>query len=134
MFLFFFIVTAIIFDKFPKLKYKCVKIIPSALICMALIVFLEFAVVRNLGYSTLTLKDIAPFSSDNAYPRPFFANSFYDMGAFNSESANRIILHAITLACMSVLETTMTKEVVDEYTHSEGDLNKQLLASGMEIF
>lgn len=110
------------------------KIIPSALVCMVFIVFLEFAVVRNLGYSTLTLKDVAPFSSDNAYPRPFFINNFYDMSAFNSESANRIIVHAIMIACMSVLETTMTKEVVDEYTHSEGDLNKEFLAIGIDIF
>lgn len=86
--------------------------------------------MRNVGYSTMTLKDIAPFSSDNAYPQPFFIHNFYDMSNLNSESFGKIVVNAIILACMSILESTMTKEVVDEYTHSEGDLDKQFLALG----
>lgn len=97
---------------------------------MALIIFLEFGVVRNLGYSTMTLKDVAPFSSANAYPRPFFINDLYDTNALDSGSTNRIIVNGIIMAFMSILESTMTKEVVDEYTKSEGDLDKQFLALG----
>lgn len=100
---------------------------------MAVVIILEFAVVRNLGYSTVTLKDIAPFSSANAYPRPFFINDLYDMSKFNSESGSKIIFNAILMAFMSILESTMTAEVVDEYTKSEGNLNRQLLALGRSI-
>lgn len=98
---------------------------------MGIIILLEFGVVRNLGSHTLTLKDIAPFSSANAYPRPFFVNDLYDMNVFDGGSAGRIIVNGITIAFMSVLESTMTKEVVNEYTNTEGDLNRQFLALGI---
>lgn len=113
------------------MKYKWVKYIPSSLLCMGIIILLEFGVVRNLGSHTLTLKDIAPFSSANAYPRPFFVNDLYDMNVFDGGSAGRIIVNGITIAFMSVLESTMTKEVVNEYTNTEGDLNRQFLALGI---
>lgn len=128
------LVAALIFDRFPKLKYKWVKVIPSSLICIGLIILLEFGVVRNVGYSTMTLKDVAPFSSANAYPRPFFINDLYDASAFDSSSTNRIIVDGILIALMSILESTMTKEVVDEYTKTEGNLDRQFLALGKFSF
>lgn len=106
------------------------KMIPSALVCMLVIVVIEFAIVRNCGYSTLTLKDIAPFSSANAYPRPFFINDLYDMSVFTHESVGRILLQAIMLSFMAILETAMTQEVVNEYTNSEGELDRQFFAMG----
>lgn len=101
---------------------------------MAIVIVLEFGVVRNVGYSTMTLKDIAPFSSANAYPRPFFINDLYDMSAFNSQSGSKIIFNAIVMAFMSIIESTMTAEVVDEYTKTEGNLNRQLLALGRSTY
>ena len=105
--------------------------IPSALLCMFIIVAIEFLIVRNCGTYTLTLKDIAAFSSANAYPRPFFINDLYDMSMINDNSTNTIILNAVVLALLAILETTMTQEVVNEYTNSEGNLNKQLISLGL---
>jgi len=124
------LVTMIIFDRFSKLKWKWVKFIPSSLVCMVLIILIEFLIVRNCGYHTLTLRDIAPFSSANAYPRPFFINPIYDMNEFNSESGGRIMIDALMLAFMVILETTMTQEVVNEYTNNEGNLDRQYIALG----
>jgi len=95
---------------------------------------IEFVIVRNCGYHTMTLRDIAPFSSANAYPRPFFLNSAYDMNEFDSGSGSRIIVDAIMLAFMTILETTMTQEVVNEYTNNEGNLDRQFLANGNEFY
>ena len=125
--------TAIIFDRLPKIKSKWVKFFPSALVCMVLIIAIEFAIVRNCDQHTLTLKDIAPFSSANAYPRPFMINDHYDMNEFNSESGGRIIIDAIMLAFMAILETTMTQEVVNEYTNNDGDLDKHFVALGNDF-
>ena len=98
---------------------------------MAVVVIVEFAIVRNCGYYTATLGDIAPFTSDNAYPRLFFINDLYNMDtAFDSGSASRIVVNGILIAFMSILETAMSQEVVNEYTNSEGDLNKQFIALG----
>ena len=102
------------------------------MICIGFIIFLEFGVVRNCGYHTLTLKDVAPFTSANAYPKPFFINEFYDMTDL-ANSASPIIVNGIMIGFMAILETTMTKEVVNEYTNTEGDLNRQFLALGKEI-
>ena len=98
---------------------------------MLLVVAIEFLIVRNCGTYTLTLKDVAAFSSDNAYPRPFFINDLYDMSLYNDESTGRIILNGIILALLAVIENTMCQEVVNEYTNSEGNLNKQLISLGL---
>ena len=86
--------------------------------------------MRNCGYSTLTLKDVAPFSSSNAFPKPFFINDAYNMKYYDSNSINLIILNGIQMAFMAIFETTITMEVVKEYVNVELDFNRQFIALG----
>jgi len=126
------VISAVIMDKFGKIPIKICKKIPPSLIVLIVCIILEFAVVRPLGARTYTIGDIATISSENAFPIPFFLNSIYNMAELQTPGVvGRIITQGISLAALAIMETLMTMEIVNEFTKTEGDVDKQFWALGV---
>lgn len=80
---------------------------------------------------TYTLGDVSPFSSETAYPKPFFLGNKYNLSVLTSDDApKKIIEFGFSLAAMSIMETLMTIEVVNDFTKTYGDTNRQFFALG----
>ena len=60
---------------FPRLPFKIFKVIPSSLLAIISAIVLEFAVVRNMGSRTATIRDVSEFTLDTAFPIPFFIST-----------------------------------------------------------
>lgn len=106
------------------------KFFPSSLVAILFIVFLEFAIIRPSGFGTMTLGDVSPFSAETAFPCPFWLR--FDMSIISNdpEAAAKMVKMSFSIAAMSLMETIMTKEVVNDFTKTTGDLNRQLVALG----
>ena len=59
----------------PKIPLKIFKVIPSSLLAIISAIVLEFAVVRNMGARTATIRDVSEFTLDTAFPIPFFIST-----------------------------------------------------------
>lgn len=126
------IVSALIMDKFGKIPIKICKKIPPSLIVLVVCIILEFALVRPFGARTYTIGDIATISSENAFPKPFFINPVYNLAELSTPGVvGRIISQGISLAALAIMETLMTMEIVNEFTKTEGDVDKQFWALGV---
>ena len=125
------VASAIIMDRFGRIPLKICKKLPPSLMAIAFCILLEFVIVRPLGAQTYTIGDIATISSENAFPKPFFMNSKYNMSELSSSGAFlRIITQGLSLAALAIMETLMTMEIVNEFTKTEGDVDKQFWALG----
>jgi hypothetical protein len=51
------------------------QVIPSSLLAIVSAIVLEFAVVRNVGSRTATIRDVSEFTLDTAFPIPFFIST-----------------------------------------------------------
>jgi len=129
--IFYAVASAIIMDKFSKIPLKICKKIPPSLVAIGCFILIEFLIIRPLGARTYTIGDIATISSENAYPKPFFLNSKYNLSELSSSGAFfRIITQGLSLAALAMMETLMTMEIVNDFTKTEGDVDKQFWALG----
>ena len=127
------LMSAIIMDKFGKIPIKICKKIPPSLVALIVCIVLEFAIVRPLGPRTFTIGDIATISSENAFPKPFFINPIYNVSQEVNVPgvAGKIISQGLSLAALAIMETLMTMEIVNEFTKTEGNVDKQFWALGV---
>ena len=126
------IISAIIMDKFGKIPFKIFKKIPPSLVVIAVCILLEFALIRTFGGRTYTIGDIATISSANAFPKPFFINSEYNLAELEGSGVfMRIVSQGISLAALAIMETLMTMEIVNEFTKTEGDVDRQFWSLGV---
>lgn len=119
----------------PKVPYKVFKIIPSSLCSIIVAIFLEFVLVRPTGFRTDTIGDVSKFTSDTAYPCPFFINSpgrEYDLGSLGtSEGMGTILQQGFLLCVVGTIESLMTSEVVESFVKTPSDGRKTVLAMGL---
>lgn len=131
--IFYALMSAIIMDKFGKIPLKICKKIPPSLVALIVCILLEFVIARPFGARTFTIGDIATISSENAFPKPFFLNSVYNVSSELNASGviRKIISQGLSLAALAIMETLMTMEIVNEFTKTEGDVDKQFWALGL---
>jgi len=118
----------------PKIPLKIFKVIPSSLLAIISAIVLEFAVVRNMGARTATIRDVSEFTLDTAFPIPFFistdAVSYNLSSILTGDGISKIVIQGIFLCLVGSIESLMTAEVVESFTKEPGDGNRTVLAMG----
>mmetsp|Transcript_21144 Transcript_21144/g.29613 ORF Transcript_21144/g.29613 Transcript_21144/m.29613 type:complete len:631 (-) Transcript_21144:160-2052(-) len=112
---------------FPKLT----KAIPASLASIIVTTILEWALVRPVGYRTNTVKDLASVSG--SFPIPVWADNDYKdlMPPLNGHTLGIITPVAFTVAAISLLESLLTLEIIDELTNTKGNGNREAFGQGL---
>eukprot|EP00913_Durusdinium_trenchii_P021460 g20168.t1 len=111
----------------PKLPFKIFKVIPSSLLAIISAIVIEFALVRNTGSRTATIRDVSEFTLDTAFPIPFFVST---------EASVRVCVghvrppEGIFLCMVGSIESLMTAEVVESFTKEPGNGDRTVMAMG----
>eukprot|EP00438_Fugacium_kawagutii_P012211 Skav207869 [mRNA] locus=scaffold1988:154395:156320:+ [translate_table: standard] len=124
----------IIMECLPKLPFKIFKVIPSSLLAIISAIVLEFAVIRNMGSRTATIRDVSEFTLDTAFPIPFFVSTeavSYNLSSIlTGEGISKIVVQGIFLCLVGSIESLMTAEVVESFTKEPGNGDRTVLAMG----
>ncbi|CAJ1438663.1 unnamed protein product [Effrenium voratum] len=120
----------------PKIPLKVFKVIPSSLLAIITAIVIEFAIVRNTGSRTDTIRDVSEFTVETAFPIPFFVSTddavSYELGNILTGSGiSQIIVQGIFLCLVGSIESLMTAEVVESFTKEPGDGDRTVLAMGV---
>merc|ERR1719336_1594724 len=97
-----------------KIPLKIFQVIPSSLLAIIFAIVIEFAIVRPMGDKTQTIRDVSEFTSDTAFPIPFFIDhkstdyDFSNLGS--SESIIKICVQGFLLCLVGSIESLMTSE------------------------
>ncbi|CAK9059188.1 unnamed protein product [Durusdinium trenchii] len=118
----------------PKLPFKIFKVIPSSLLAIISAIVIEFALVRNTGSRTATIRDVSEFTLDTAFPIPFFVSTeavSYDLSSLlTGDGISKIIVQGIFLCMVGSIESLMTAEVVESFTKEPGNGDRTVMAMG----
>jgi len=132
---------------FPKLvkalpdkcgPIKAILSIPASLASIAVTTFMEHVFIRNIGFRTNTVKDLA--SVAGAFPIPVWFDNrdgtdFADqMPPLNGSTFTIILPVAITVAAIGLLESLLTLEIIDELTETKGNGSREAFAQGLGQF
>jgi len=119
----------------PKLPLKVFKVIPSSLVAIISAITIEFAIVRPIGHRTDVIRDVSEFTSDTAFPIPFFVSTdavSYDLsGIFAWASLKQIFTQGILLCLVGSIESLMTSEVVESFVKTPSNGDRTVLAMGV---
>jgi len=130
----------------PKLPLKVFKLIPSSLVAIIVAIVIEFAIVRNVGSRTNTIRDVSEFTADTAYPCPFFIDSpgrEYDLDALGFGGGSfkhwistdgpggTVFIQGVLLCIVGTIESLMTSEVVESFVKTPSDGKRTVLAMGV---
>mmetsp|Transcript_54789 Transcript_54789/g.127888 ORF Transcript_54789/g.127888 Transcript_54789/m.127888 type:complete len:641 (+) Transcript_54789:45-1967(+) len=120
----------------PKVPLQLFKVIPSSLMAILVAILIEFAIVRPLGWRTDTIGDVSEFTSETAFPIPFFVehpSTGYNLwGIVESwTSIQNIIVQGVLLCVVGSIESLMTSEVVESFTKTPSEGDRTLFAMGL---
>lgn len=123
------VVTILTYIYFPKLT----KAVPGSLAGIVVSTILEWALVRQVGYSTNTVADLA--SVAGSFPVPVWVdetNGYKSiLPAFTGEMIGIVFPTAITAAVIGLLESLLTLEIIDELTNTKGSSNREAIGQGL---
>eukprot|EP00929_Paragymnodinium_shiwhaense_P111605 TRINITY_DN7990_c0_g3_i1.p1 TRINITY_DN7990_c0_g3~~TRINITY_DN7990_c0_g3_i1.p1 ORF type:complete len:618 (+),score=164.36 TRINITY_DN7990_c0_g3_i1:80-1933(+) len=131
------LVSMLVMEYFPKVPFRIFQIIPSSLLSIIAAVVIEFCIVRPSGSRTDTIGDVSEFSSETAYPWPFFIEhpggaTDYDLSILNkSQNMVKILVQGFLLATVGTIESLMTSEVVESYVKTPSDGKRTITAMGV---
>ncbi|CAE6956763.1 ybaR [Symbiodinium natans] len=120
----------------PKVPLQLFKVIPSSLMAILVAILIEFAIVRPCGWRTDTIGDVSEFTSETAFPIPFFVqhpSTGYNLhGIIDSwSSIQSILVQGILLCVVGSIESLMTSEVVESFTKTPSEGDRTLFAMGL---
>lgn len=125
-------VTLITYIVFPKFT----KAIPGSLAGIIVSTVLEWAFIRQIGFETNTVEDIA--SVKGTFPVPVWIDDEYGysdvMPPLNGETIGIIFPTAITAAIIGLLESLLTLQLIDELTNTKGSSNREAFGQGLGQF
>jgi SulP family sulfate permease len=134
------IVAMLTMEFLPKLglkigKFEPFKVIPSSLMAIISSIVIQYAIVKPTGSYTDTIGDVSKFTSDTAFPIPFFVDHpgyKYDWSkySFNSHAIETVGVQGFLLCVVGTIESLMTSEVVESFTKIPGDGDRTVLAMG----
>ncbi len=121
------IMALITYAYFPKIT----NAIPASLAAIIVTTILEWVLVRQVGYKTNTVADVA--SVAGAFPLPVWVSSEYrnTMPPLNWETLGAIFPTALTAAAIGLLESLLTLEIIDEMTNTKGNNNREAFGQGL---
>lgn len=124
------IVALMTYAYFPRLT----KAIPASLAAIIMTTILEWALVRPIGYKTNTVMDLATVKG--AFPVPVFLDERYDtiMPPLNTKTFGIVLPVAVTAACIGLLESLLTLQLIDEMTNTKGNGNREAIGQGLGQF
>lgn len=110
------VVSSTIMEGLPRVPHKALQMIPSSPVAIFVCIVIEFAIIRPSGASTDTIGDISPFTMDTAFPMPFFYDPQFSFSkiTWSAETVMDILVSAFLCATISMLESLMTIEVVND--------------------
>jgi len=117
---------------------KAVLAIPASLAAITVTTIVEWALIRNIGFQTNTVKDLA--SVAGTFPLPVWFDTRVDtaykekMPPLNGETFGAILPVAITVAAIGLLESLLTLEIIDELTGTKGNGSREALGQGAGQF
>ena len=97
--------------------------IPSSMVGIAVATTIEWAIVRQTGSETTTVEDLA--SVAGSFPKIIFFNDEYNLPSISGEMLGIILPTSILIAIVSLVESLMTLELIDEITETVGDPNRE---------
>ena len=97
--------------------------IPSSMVGIAVATTIEWAIVRQTGSETTTVEDLA--SVAGSFPKIIFFNDEYNLPSISGEMLGIILPTLILIAIVSLVESLMTLELIDEITETVGDPNRE---------
>mmetsp|Transcript_19411 Transcript_19411/g.29076 ORF Transcript_19411/g.29076 Transcript_19411/m.29076 type:complete len:663 (+) Transcript_19411:302-2290(+) len=121
------IIALLTYAFFPKIT----NAIPASLAAIIMTTILEWVFVRQIGFRTSTVADLA--SVAGAFPLPVWASSEYRdvMPPLNGETIAAILPVAFTAAAIGLLESLLTLEIIDEMTNTKGNNNREAIGQGL---
>lgn len=126
------IVTIGTYILFPKLT----EAIPASLASIIVSTICEWAIVRQVGYETNTVADLASVSG--TFPVPVWIDTTYGykdiMPPFSMKLIGEIFPTAITAAAIGLLESLLTLQIIDELTNTRGNSNREAFGQGLGQF
>eukprot|EP00045_Choanoeca_perplexa_P012633 m.138813 g.138813 ORF g.138813 m.138813 type:complete len:683 (+) comp16080_c0_seq4:105-2153(+) len=115
---------------------KYVKGLPPSMVGIILSVFFEWAILRQVGYSTPTIGETSRV--DGGLPKFFWADSQYtsdDIPPLNGDTFVTTLWPAFIAAAAGAVEAVMTMEVVNDLTETDNPApNQQLYALSLGNF
>ena len=153
------ITSMLVMEFIPKLPFKGATLLPSSLLAILSAIFIEYAIVRNVGGRTDVIGDVTPFDLTypvplrahasrtlflsfprvmNARPRatqvPFFVDtSFasYDLSLITADKAGQIVVQGLFLALAGVIQGLMTVQVVTSYIKTPAKTDAVVWSMGL---
>eukprot|EP00449_Zooxanthella_nutricula_P013658 CAMPEP_0198522994 /NCGR_PEP_ID=MMETSP1462-20131121/21862_1 /TAXON_ID=1333877 /ORGANISM="Brandtodinium nutriculum, Strain RCC3387" /LENGTH=604 /DNA_ID=CAMNT_0044252671 /DNA_START=27 /DNA_END=1841 /DNA_ORIENTATION=+ len=134
------ITSMLVMEFLPKIPLKLFReMIPSSLVAIVIAIVIEFGIVRNVGSRTNVIRDVSEFTSDTAFPVPFFHNTAgasYDYSSALApeklgETFTTIFIQGALLCVVGSIESLMTSEVVEFYAKTPSDGSRTLAAMGV---
>jgi len=121
------IIALLTYAFFPRLT----KAIPASLAAIIVTTIVEWGFIRPIGYRTNTVKDLQDVQGE--FPVPVWVDERYTdlMPPINGETIGIIFPVAITVACIGLLESLLTLELIDEMTNTKGNGNREALGQGL---
>jgi len=121
----------------PKVvKLAPILSIPGSLAAIILSTAVEWAFIRQIGFSTDTVADLA--SVAGSFPLPVwidYKNGYPEMlPPLNGETIKVILPVSITVAAIGLLESLLTLEIIDDLTNTKGNNNREAFGQGLGQF
>eukprot|EP00592_Proboscia_alata_P018235 CAMPEP_0194402592 /NCGR_PEP_ID=MMETSP0176-20130528/1278_1 /TAXON_ID=216777 /ORGANISM="Proboscia alata, Strain PI-D3" /LENGTH=638 /DNA_ID=CAMNT_0039200009 /DNA_START=36 /DNA_END=1952 /DNA_ORIENTATION=+ len=125
-------VTLLTYVMFPKIT----KAIPASLAGIIMSTVVEWAFVRQIGYETNTVADLA--SVAGAFPSPVWFDTRYGykdmMPPLTLKTFGEVLPTAITAGAIGLLESLLTLQLIDELTNTKGNGNREAFGQGLGQF
>jgi len=122
------VVTLAVYILFPKISTA----IPSSLAGIIVCTVLEHAFVRQIGFETNTVEDLASVKGE--FPVPIWFDDQWELPPLSGSVFVEVLPTAITAAAIGLLESLLTLEIIDELTNTKGSSNWEAFGQGLGQF
>ena len=106
--------------------------VPSSMVGIIVSTAIEWGIVRQVGSETNTVGEIA--SVKGSFPVPIWVDDNYNIPTLNTDTFTIVLPTAIIVAVVSLVESLMTLELIDEMTETVGSPNREALGQGLAQF
>merc|ERR1712151_813182 len=130
-------VTLLTYILWPQVTKRVpVLSIPGSLAAIIISTAVEWGIIRQIGYYTNTVADLASVSG--TFPVPVWidtTNGYSDvMPPLNGNTVKIIFPTAITAAAIGLLESLLTLQIIDELTNTKGNSDREAFGQGLGQF
>ena len=131
------ILTIVLTPRIPKIG----KRIPASLLGIAIVTFIEWVILRKVGYETPSIGEVS--TVHGGLPLPFWQDPTYTnttdklqkLAPLNVETFQRVAFPAFIAAAAGAVEAVMTMEFVNDVTETTNNRpNQQLIALSIGNF